>query len=156
MVAGAVGFGGMFAVYTFIAPTVTEVAGLPGSTVPFFLLSFGLGMVAGTWLAGELADWSVFRSLFAGALGMGIVLLLYAAVAPFGWWLLPLPFAIAVLTSVLAINLQLRLMHVAGDAEILGAAANHSSLNIANALGRSEEHTSELQSRQYLVCRLLL
>src|SRR3712207_8547798 len=24
------------------------------------------------------------------------------------------------------------------------------------ALGRSEEHTSELQSRQYLVCRLLL
>src|SRR3712207_7408702 len=25
-----------------------------------------------------------------------------------------------------------------------------------NALGRSEEHTSELQSRQYLVCRLLL
>src|SRR5438445_8073630 len=27
---------------------------------------------------------------------------------------------------------------------------------IAQALSRSEEHTSELQSRQYLVCRLLL
>src|SRR3712207_8723130 len=27
---------------------------------------------------------------------------------------------------------------------------------IAHALDRSEEHTSELQSRQYLVCRLLL
>src|SRR3712207_7491940 len=27
---------------------------------------------------------------------------------------------------------------------------------IAAASGRSEEHTSELQSRQYLVCRLLL
>src|SRR3712207_7054861 len=26
----------------------------------------------------------------------------------------------------------------------------------AGGLGRSEEHTSELQSRQYLVCRLLL
>src|SRR3712207_8291997 len=26
----------------------------------------------------------------------------------------------------------------------------------AVAIGRSEEHTSELQSRQYLVCRLLL
>src|SRR3712207_6850340 len=26
----------------------------------------------------------------------------------------------------------------------------------AHAQGRSEEHTSELQSRQYLVCRLLL
>ena len=135
MLVGAVGFGGMFAVYTYIAPTVTEVAGLAEATVPFFLLSFGLGMVAGTWLAGELADWSVFRSLFGGAIGMGLLLLLYAAVAPFGWWLLPMPFLVAVLTSVLAINLQLRLMHVAGDAEILGAAANHSSLNIANALG---------------------
>src|SRR3712207_8303242 len=28
--------------------------------------------------------------------------------------------------------------------------------DLALALGRSEEHTSELQSRQYLVCRLLL
>src|SRR3712207_7987169 len=29
-------------------------------------------------------------------------------------------------------------------------------LCIARAIARSEEHTSELQSRQYLVCRLLL
>src|SRR3712207_7111005 len=28
--------------------------------------------------------------------------------------------------------------------------------NVANGAERSEEHTSELQSRQYLVCRLLL
>src|SRR3712207_7939045 len=27
---------------------------------------------------------------------------------------------------------------------------------LASRIGRSEEHTSELQSRQYLVCRLLL
>src|SRR3712207_8586541 len=27
---------------------------------------------------------------------------------------------------------------------------------VEGSLGRSEEHTSELQSRQYLVCRLLL
>src|SRR3712207_7809971 len=33
----------------------------------------------------------------------------------------------------------------------------HPSVSIANDLHpRSEEHTSELQSRQYLVCRLLL
>src|SRR3712207_6962729 len=30
------------------------------------------------------------------------------------------------------------------------------SSNLFNYLSRSEEHTSELQSRQYLVCRLLL
>src|SRR3712207_7100952 len=36
---------------------------------------------------------------------------------------------------------------------LLGMEGGHA---IENSLGRSEEHTSELQSRQYLVCRLLL
>src|SRR3712207_7331296 len=35
-------------------------------------------------------------------------------------------------------------------------ALNERSAAIPRRLGRSEEHTSELQSRQYLVCRLLL
>lgn len=135
LLAGAIGFGGMFAVLTYIAPTVTGTGGLSSSAVPVFLLVFGLGMVAGTWLAGELADWSIFRSLLGSALGMGLVLLLFAAVVPYGWWALPATFAIPVLGSVLVVNLQLRLMDVAGDAETIGAAMNHASLNVANAIG---------------------
>src|SRR3712207_7035880 len=38
----------------------------------------------------------------------------------------------------------------------LKAAGRHNHGRAAEALARSEEHTSELQSRQYLVCRLLL
>src|SRR3712207_8919564 len=37
----------------------------------------------------------------------------------------------------------------------IGRQPNTDGLGLENA-GRSEEHTSELQSRQYLVCRLLL
>ena len=44
-------------------------------------------------------------------------------------------FLITALGSVLVVNLQLRLMDVAGEAQTLGAAMNHASLNIANALG---------------------
>ena len=135
LLAGAVGFGGMFAVYSYIAPTVTEVGGLAEGAVPVFLLAFGLGMVAGTWLAGELADWSVFKSLIGSALGLVVVLLLFSALAPWGWAMLPVGFLITVLGSVLVVNLQLRLMHVAGDAQTIGAASNHASLNIANAAG---------------------
>jgi DHA1 family inner membrane transport protein len=135
LLAGAIGFGGMFAVYTYIAPTLTEVGGLSEAAVPVFLLSFGLGMVFGTWLAGELADWSVFGSLFVGSIGMAAVLALFALVVPYGWWALPVVFAITVTGSVLVVNLQLRLMEVAGHAQTLGAALNHSSLNVANALG---------------------
>ena len=35
----------------------------------------------------------------------------------------------------LVVNLQMRLMQVAGDAQTIGAAMNHASLNVANALG---------------------
>lgn len=135
LLAGAIGFGGMFAVYSYIAPTVTEVGGLSRSAVPVFLLVFGLGMVAGTWLAGELADWSIFRSLLGSSLGMGVVLLAFAALAPYGWWALAPAFLITLIGSVLVVNLQLRLMEVAGEAKTLGAAMNHASLNVANALG---------------------
>jgi DHA1 family inner membrane transport protein len=135
LMAGAVGFGGMFAVYSYIAPTVTEVGGLPDGAVPVFLLAFGLGMVVGTWLAGELADWSVFRSLLGSSLGMAVALLAFSALAPAGWWLILIGFLITVLGSVLVVNLQLRLMDVAGDAQTIGAALNHASLNIANAAG---------------------
>src|SRR3712207_7275857 len=42
-------------------------------------------------------------------------------------------------------------------AELKRSAAQWPSWDLTPAqLGRSEEHTSELQSRQYLVCRLLL
>jgi DHA1 family inner membrane transport protein len=125
----------MFAVYSYIAPTVTEVGGLSEGTVPLFLLAFGLGMVVGTWLAGELADWSVFKSLLGSARGLVVILLVFSAVAPWGWALLPVGFLITVLGSVLVVNLQLRLMDVAGDAQTIGAASNHASLNIANAAG---------------------
>ncbi|MGI8523709.1 MAG: MFS transporter [Nocardioides sp.] len=135
LLAGAIGFGGMFALYSYISPVVTRVGDLPQGAVPVFLLAFGLGMVAGTWVAGGLADWSVFRSLLGSSLAMAVLLLGFAAVAPFGWPALPLAFLVAVASSVLVVNLQLRLMDVAGDAQTLGAAMNHASLNIGNALG---------------------
>jgi DHA1 family inner membrane transport protein len=135
LLAGAVGFGGMFAVYSYIAPTLTDVGGLSDGSIPVALFVFGLGMVAGTWVAGEMADWSIYRSLVIGSVGMGLVLVLFWATTPYGWFSLPAVFLITVLGSVLVVNLQLRLMDVAGEAQTLGAAMNHASLNVANALG---------------------
>jgi DHA1 family inner membrane transport protein len=123
LIAGAIGFGGMFALYSYIAKVVTEVGGLPDGAVPVFLLAFGLGMVAGTYVAGPLADWSVYRSLLGSSLAMALLLLTYAVLAPTGWWALVPAFLVAVSSSVLVVNLQLRLMSVAGDAQTLGAGA---------------------------------
>lgn len=135
MAVGAIGFGGMFAVYSYIAKTVTVVGDLDRGTVPVFVLALGLGMVVGTWLAGELAAWSVFRSLLGAAVTGIVLMLLYYVAAPGGWALLPVAFLVTAAGSVLVVNLQLRLMDVAGGAVTLGAAMNHAALNIANALG---------------------
>lgn len=135
LAAGAVGFGGLFCVYSYIAKTVTNVAGLGEDVVPLFTLAFGLGMVAGTWIGGELARWSVFRSLLIGCVGAGLSLLGFWWAAPHGWLLWPVTFLVTAIGSVLVINLQVRLMDVAGNAVTLGAAMNHAALNIANALG---------------------
>ena len=133
--AGMIGFGGVFAMYSYIAPIITDVTDEPRGAIPLFLLAFGVGSVAGTWLAGRLADWNVTRSVVAGFLASVAVLAAFFALADFAVPTFLFVFAIGVLGSVLAINLQIRLMHAAGDAQMLGAALNHSALNTANALG---------------------
>ena len=132
---GAVGFGGMFAMYSYIAPTVTDVTGLSSSAVPFYLLAFGVGGILGTTLGGISADWSVLRSIVVANVAMGLSLAAFTVTAaqPVAAWFSVL--VTAMVGSMLAVTLQMRLMQVAGDAQTLGAALNHASLNLANALG---------------------
>jgi DHA1 family inner membrane transport protein len=135
LLAGAIGFGGMFAMYSYIAPTVTDVAGLSASLVPVYLLVFGTGMVVGTPLGGRLADWSILRSLLVSSVAMVGVLVLFTWTSQFFIPGLLTTFMLSVISSVLVTNLQMRLMEVAGSAQTIGAAMNHASLNVANALG---------------------
>lgn len=135
LLVGAVGFGGMFAMYSYIAPLVEQVTGLDRSWVPVFLLVHGAFSVLGTWLGGRLGDWSVLRTLLLmGLLSAGSLLALWQT----SRWPVPALVTLAVVAvsgSAWVIALQLRLMSVAGPARTLGAAMNHSSLNVANALG---------------------
>ncbi|MDN3358592.1 MFS transporter [Actinomadura sp. DC4] len=135
LLVGVVGFGGMFAMYSYIAPTVTEVAGAGSGFVPVVLLVFGLGGVGGTALGGRLADRALFPSLAGAGAAMGAALALMLVAAHSAASLVLAVFAVATAGSVLVVCLQMRLMEVAGDAQMLGAALNHSSLNLANALG---------------------
>ena len=133
--AGMVGFGGVFAMYSYIASVVTDVTDLSRGAIPAFVLAFGVGSVAGTWLAGRMADWNVERSVLAGFAVLVATLVVFAWAAGMAVPAFALVMVVGALGSVLAINLQVRLMHAAGDAQMLGAALNHSALNIANGLG---------------------
>lgn len=132
---GTVGFGGMFAVYTYISWTLTENAGFNGSLIWIPLMVYGIGMVIGTYIGGVLADRNLEYAILGTLLSLIVVLSAFyflshnavAGIINFG--------VIGLLGSTLVPNLQTRLMDVAGDAQTLAAALNHSALNMANAAG---------------------
>nr|WP_181697622.1 MFS transporter [Nocardia sp. GTS18] len=132
---GAIGFGGMFAVYTYIATTMTDVAGMPIGAVPIVLALFGLGMIAGNVIGGILADRGVDRSIFAAMIAMVVILAGFVLAAHNPITAAIGAFLVGASGAALAPGLQTRLMDVAADAQTLAAALNHAALNIANAAG---------------------
>jgi DHA1 family inner membrane transport protein len=135
-VIGAVGFGGMFAVYSYIAPILTEAAHWSQRSVPIALALFGVGMTVGTLAGGRVADWSVPGTLLGGFTATLLVLLAFPVAASSGWGIAVAVPLLGVVSSITVSGLQLRLMDLAGPgAASLGASLNHSSLNLANAAG---------------------
>lgn len=132
---GAIGFGGLFAVYTYVAPLVTEITGLGAGLVPIVLVVIGIGMTVGNFVGGALADRSVRRSMYAFFVVLIVSLAALALTAQFLVGLLASLFMIGAAASALSPTIQTRLMDVAHGSQSIGAALNHSALNIGNSLG---------------------
>jgi len=131
---GAIGFGGMFAVFSYIKPLLTEVTGLSVDAVPLVLALFGLGMVVGNLVGARLADKSLTRTIAGLLVYDALVLGAVVFTAPHVWAISVNVFLVGTLVAI-APALQIRLMDVAGHAQTLAAALNHSAFNLANALG---------------------
>lgn len=132
---GIVGFGGFFAVYTYISPTLTDVTGLPIGAVPLVLGLYGVGMVIGNLAGGRLADWSVRGSIYIATSAMVVFMTTFGLVSPYPAPALILVFILGMTGSILIPGLQALLMDSAPKAQSLAASLNHSALNVANALG---------------------
>lgn len=132
---GVVGFGGMFAFYSYLSSTLTDVTGVSASVVPWALMLYGIGMVVGNMLGGAAADRSVTVGVLCGLIATTVALGLFGWLAGSMWAALALTFAVGLAGTSMVPALQTRLMDVADDAQTLAAALNHSALNIANAAG---------------------
>ncbi|WP_243077068.1 MFS transporter [Microbacterium sp. SS28] len=132
---GAIGFGGFFAVYSYVAPLVTEVSGSPQWAVPIILVIMGLGMTIGNLVGGVVADIDLKRTLLGGFVGLAIVQTLLALSAQTVWALAVFIFATGFISACLSPAIQTRLMDVAEDNQSIAAALNHSALNMGNSLG---------------------
>lgn len=131
---GAIGFGGLFAVYTYVASTMIMVTGVSERWVPLVLAVFGVGMTLGNLIAGWAADRHLNRTAILLMLWTAAALALFPLAAANVWSMSLVIFLIGC-GGGLGPVLQTRLMDVAGDAQVLAAAAHHSAFNFANALG---------------------
>lgn len=131
---GAIGSGGLFSIFSYVKPTMTELAGLPESMIPLILALFGVGMITGNLAGSRFADRALERTIFVVLVWGGCLMAAYSVTA--GHPVLgPLTILLVGTMVALAAALQTRLMEVAGDAQTMAAALNHSAFNAANALG---------------------
>jgi len=133
---GAIGTGGFFAVYSYVAPLVTGSAGLSPGFVPWALVVTGVGMTMGNLVGGWLSDrggTGPALLTFGAATAISLVLVGWLGGSPVGLFVSLL--LLGASTMALAPTVQARLMHAAGEAEGLGASLNHAAMNVGNALG---------------------
>ncbi len=132
---GAIGFGGLFSVYSYVSPILTEYTHASIQVIPFALACIGLGLVIGGVVAGHFADKNLNKAiiwvLVSNACSYVLCALSMDHLATAFIALFLVSFSIAGLGPLL----QTRLMDVAGNAQGLAASLNHSAFNIANAFG---------------------
>jgi len=131
---GAVGFGGLFTVYTYLASTLLTVTHVRDSLVPLVFAVFGAGMMTGLVVVPRFAHGRLMATAGWLLLWFAFTLAVYSFAVGNLWTITLAVFAIG-LGGALGPILQTRLMDVAGEAQTLAAALNHSAFNVANALG---------------------
>jgi DHA1 family inner membrane transport protein len=129
------GFAGVFVVFSYIQPLLTQLTGFSVHAVSPILLIFGVGLVAGNYLGGRLADRSVMSTLIGTLATLAIVL---AAMT----FALPSKSAVIVFTGLLGMAafatvapLQLRVLQEAGARQTLASSLNIAAFNLGNAIG---------------------
>jgi len=130
-----IGFGGVFTVFTYIAPILRDVTHGATGYITAMLMLFGVGATIGNTLGGRLADRSVDRAL---TIMLSVLTLTLVAFATLMHW--PVPAAIAILiwgiaSFAIVPPLQMRVMQAAGDAPNLASAMNIGAFNLGNAIG---------------------
>jgi DHA1 family inner membrane transport protein len=130
-----IGFGGFFAVYSYLVPMLTHLTGIADTSTTWVLALYGVGMTLGTLLAGPLTDRALRPTMYWG------LVLLAAALTTFYFTVHSTVPALVTITfigamgSLITTPVQMLLMAKAKNAPTMAAASNHSAFNLANAGG---------------------
>ena len=135
MLLGALVNAATFASFTFLAPVVTDTAGLGELWISFVLVLFGAGSFAGVTLAGRLSDQ---RPCLVGAVGGPLLLMGWPALAvlaekPIA--LFVLAFVQGALSFAVGSTLITRVLYEAAGAPTMAGSYATAALNVGAAVG---------------------
>jgi MFS transporter, DHA1 family, inner membrane transport protein len=130
------GFGGVFAVFTYIQPILTELAGFSKEAVSPILLVFGAGLVGGNLVGGRWAD----KGLNAALVGTLIALTAVMGASAFAFHsqagAVIAAFLLGAAAFATVAPLQMRVLSQAGGAgQGLASSLNIAAFNLGNAFG---------------------
>ncbi|MCH4092459.1 MFS transporter [Acetobacter sp.] len=137
LLTAAVGFGGMFTIYTYLTSVLQNVTHVPEWEIMVFMIVWGAGMLTGANAGAWLVDRNLSLAAILALSGSAIAMLVFPFVLHNTPALMMDVFLIPTFVNALGPALQTRLMDFAGDAQTLAASLNHSAFNIANAMGAS-------------------
>ncbi|WP_307835264.1 Cmx/CmrA family chloramphenicol efflux MFS transporter [Streptomyces adelaidensis] len=131
----ALSAGGVFCAFSYLAPLLTDVAGLDDGWVPPVLALFGVGALIGTAVGGRIADAHLFGVLLSGLAASTVLLVALALLAEYAVAAVLLSFLLGVSCFYTAPALNARLFNVAGAAPTLAGATTTAAFNLGNSGG---------------------
>ena len=130
------GFAGVFALYTYIEPLLTQVTHMGNQMIAVTLLIFGAGLAIGSFYGGKLADRGVMRALFI-TLG-ALLLALIVGRWTFGneWIAMGYVLLLGIAAFMTVAPMQMQVLRSAGEVgSNLASSLNISAFNLGNAIG---------------------
>lgn len=131
----ALAAGGVFCAFSYLAPLLTDVAGLDEGWVPTVLALFGVGALIGTVIGGRVADAHLFGVLLSGVVASTVFLAALALLASSAAAVVALSLLLGFSAFFTAPALNARMFNVAAAAPILAGATATSAFNLGNTGG---------------------
>ncbi|MFF5275908.1 Cmx/CmrA family chloramphenicol efflux MFS transporter [Streptomyces sp. NPDC000133] len=131
----ALAAGGVFCAFSYLAPLLTDVAGLDSGWVPTVLALFGIGALIGTTIGGRVADAHLFGVLMSGIAASTVFLVALALFASNQIAAVGLAFLLGLSAFYTAPALNARMFNIAGAAPTLAGATTTAAFNLGNTGG---------------------
>ncbi len=130
------GYAGVFTVFTYIAPVLTQVTGFSDTAVSPILLVFGGGLILGNLVGGRLADRNLDRSILLTLLALGLALILMFFLLGDKTSTVALVGLVGAAGFATVAPLQMRVLEKAeGAGQALASSFNIAAFNLGNAVG---------------------